>query len=163
MRDISSSLKRMFRRFRLSKAVELLFQAPQAHAESSSLSGSALIEPRVSLEQGDGDDRLENARWLKLVKECIEFIDNLEKKSTHMDPPRQELAEYVFSHMAEILERSGVDLIVEDFAFDERLHRPDPAVRRVPPGTAIEYIYSPGFVVGSLVLRRARVRLKEEV
>ncbi len=124
-----------------------------------------LREARESESQGDcliGDDLLNNKAWIKLTQECVSLFDELDRKSASMDPRRQELAGYVCSQLEEILERCGVTIISGDSAFDERRHRPYPAVSRVAAGTAIAETLSPGFVVGPRVLRRARVRLAEE-
>ena len=124
-----------------------------------------LREARESESQGDsliGDDLLNNKAWIKLTQECVTLFDELDRKSASMDPRRQELASYVCSQLEEILERCGVTIISGDSAFDERRHRPSPAVSRVAAGTAIAETLSPGFVVGPRVLRRARVRLAEE-
>ena len=129
-----------------------------------------LREARESESQGDshigvdfiGDDLLNNKAWIKLTQECVTLFDKLDRKSASMDPRRQELASYVCSQLEEILERCGVTIISGDSAFDERRHRPSPAVSRVAAGTAIAETLSPGFVVGPRVLRRARVRLAEE-
>ena len=109
-----------------------------------------------------GDDLLNNKAWIKLTQECVTLFDELDRKSTSMDPRRQELAGYVCSQLEEILERCGVTIISGDSTFDDRRHRPYPAVSRVAAGTAIAETLSPGFVVGPRVLRRARVRLAEE-
>lgn len=122
-----------------------------------------LSEARES--QGEppiGDDLLNNKAWIKLTQECVTLFDELDRKSASMDPRRQELASYVCSQLEEILERCGVTILSGDSAFDERRHRPYPAVNRVAAGTAIAETLSPGFVVGPRVLRRARVRLAEE-
>jgi molecular chaperone GrpE (heat shock protein) len=124
-----------------------------------------LSEARKSELQGvslRGDDLLNNKAWIKLTQECVTLFDELDRKSASMDPRRQELAGYVCSQLEEILERCGVTIISGDSAFDERRHRPYPAVSRVAAGTAIAETLSPGFVVGPRVLRRARVRLSEE-
>lgn len=105
---------------------------------------------------------LQNTGWLTLVQECITLFDALETQSAGMDSLRQEVAGYTCSQLEEILERCGVSLISGDTAFDERRHRPSPAIRRVASGVRIEETLSPGFVVGPRVLRRARVRLAQE-
>jgi molecular chaperone GrpE (heat shock protein) len=109
-----------------------------------------------------GDGLLNNKAWIKLTEECVSLFDELDRKSATMDARRQELAGYVCSQLEEILERCGVTIISGDSAFDERRHRPYPAVSRVATGTVIAETLSPGFVVGPRVLRRARVRLAVE-
>ena len=109
-----------------------------------------------------GDELLNNKAWIELTEECVSLFDELDRKSATMDARRQELAGYVCSQLEEILERCGVTIISGDSAFDERRHRPYPAVSRVATGTVIAETLSPGFVVGPRVLRRARVRLAEE-
>jgi molecular chaperone GrpE (heat shock protein) len=112
-------------------------------------------------ETGTPETLLDNPAWLQLVQECISLFDELETKSPGMDPARQEVAGYVCSQLEELLERCGVTRISGDSTFDERLHRPSPAIRRVASGVPIEETLSPGFIVGPRVLRRAHVRLAE--
>jgi hypothetical protein len=51
-------------------------------------------------------------------------------------------------------------VISGDGGFDARRHTA--ADHGAPPGAPIAEIVSPGFAVGALVLRRARVRLKDQ-
>jgi len=118
-----------------------------------------LAEAKQQLEKILGGDLLMNKPWLKLATECIDLLDELDKRSASFDRSRQELAIYVCSQLELKLERAGADVIADDAVFDEKRHLPEPAESRVAPGTAIAETLSPGFVVGPRVLRRARVRL----
>jgi molecular chaperone GrpE (heat shock protein) len=98
--------------------------------------------------------------WMKLVEECVEVIDELDRHMTSLDPQHQELADHVIIRLGEVLERSGVDVISDEAAFDSKRHRPERAGSRTSPGATIAETMSPGFAVGRRVLRRARVRVE---
>jgi molecular chaperone GrpE (heat shock protein) len=97
--------------------------------------------------------------WMKLVEQCVGIVDELDHHMTAFDPQLQELADHVILRLGEVLERSGVDVISDDIAFDSRRHRPEKAGSRTSPGATITETLSPGFAVGRRVLRRARVRV----
>lgn len=98
--------------------------------------------------------------WERLAEECVDLVDELDRNMASFDPERQELADHVILRMEEGLERSGVDVISEDEAFDSKRHRPEKATTKTSPGAPIAETLSPGFAVGRRVLRRARVRLE---
>jgi GrpE len=100
-------------------------------------------------------------RWLKLVEECVDLFDDLDKHLTNFDPPRQELAEHMLLQLQEILERGGVELIDNDTTFQRDRHQPERPGAEIAPATTIIKTLSPGFAVGRRVLRRARVRLAD--
>lgn len=112
------------------------------------------------IENGHGEDLLEDKRWVDLAEECVDVVDELDRTMDRFDPKSQELADHVIWRMAEVLERSGVELISDDTAFDTKRHKPEEATSRTASGTAISETLSPGFAVGRRVLRRARVRVE---
>lgn len=98
--------------------------------------------------------------WVKLVEDCVGVVDELDRHMASLDPRYQELADHVIFRLGEVLERSGVDVISDDTAFDSRRHRPERASSRTSPGATVTETLSPGFAVGRRVLRRARVRVE---
>lgn len=99
--------------------------------------------------------------WLKLVQECVDLYNDLDKRLASFDPSRHELAEYVLLQLQEILERCGVELIDGDTVFERSRHQPERSAAGVVAGDTIIETVSPGFAVGARVLRRARVRLAD--
>lgn len=103
-------------------------------------------------------DPLDNKRWLGLVKGCVNLYDELDELFPKTDP-RQETANHVQSRLQEILSRSGVEIIARDRIYDVYRHQLEPPQTEAVPGTPIKKIISPGFAVGRLVLRPARVQV----
>lgn len=136
-------------------------------------SAGAAIEgeaPPVSIEVEEEriamEDLLENGRWLGLVEELVKdegsVFGELESNRDRLDPDKpREIADHVMMRLAEVLERSGVEVIWDDEAFDSKRHAPEKASGRIEPGAAIAETLSPGFAVGRRVLRRARVRVEQ--
>lgn len=104
-------------------------------------------------------DLLDNTQWLALVEDCIEIFDELDRNYANFDAPRQALAHHVSLRIEEMLGRSGVTIIQGETTFERQRHQPDGATMSVAPDTPIVETLSPGFAVGSRILRRARVRL----
>jgi molecular chaperone GrpE (heat shock protein) len=103
---------------------------------------------------------LEDKRWTKLVEECVDVVDELDEHMSSFDAPRREVAGHVIVRLEEILGRSGVEIISDDATFDRVRHKPDPTNAETDNGAAIHQTLSPGFALGSRVLRRARVRVE---
>ena len=103
---------------------------------------------------------LEDKRWMKLVEECVEVVDELDEHMDNFDAPRREVARHVILRLEEILGRSGVELISNDATFDRARHKPDAEHAATDNGAAVRETLSAGFAVGPRVLRRARVRLE---
>ncbi len=103
---------------------------------------------------------LEDERWMKLVEECVEVVDELDEHMGSFDAPRREVARHVILRLEEILGRSGVEIISNDATFDRARHRPDAEHAATDNGAAVGETLSAGFAVGPRVLRRARVRLE---
>ena len=103
---------------------------------------------------------VEDGRWMKLVEECVEVVDELDEHMGDFDAPRREMAGHVILRLEEILERSGVEVISDEAIFDRARHKPHADHAATDNGAAVSKTLSPGFVVGSRVLRRARVRLE---
>jgi molecular chaperone GrpE (heat shock protein) len=99
---------------------------------------------------------------MKLVEECVEVLDELDEHMSRFDAPRRELAEHVIVRLEEILERSGVEIISNDAIFDRARHKPNVDHATTGNGATIRETLSPGFAVGSRVLRRARVQLGDD-
>jgi hypothetical protein len=98
-----------------------------------------------------------------LAEECVSLFDEVERNKPFFAPPGQELAEHVLCRIQEMLQRSGVAAIADEAIFDRHRHQP---VNRNPGATEqariIETI-SPGFAIGQRILRRARVKLAENL
>lgn len=103
---------------------------------------------------------LEDGPWMKLVEECVEVLDELDEHMESFDAPRREVAGHVVLRLEEILGRSGVEVISDDAVFDRARHKPDADHAATEDGAAVSKTMSPGFAVGTRVLRRARVRLE---
>lgn len=112
----------------------------------------------VSLTQPRAEDPLKNTRWVKLAQECADLFDELDNLFPASDP-RQEAADHVQDRLQEILKRSGVEIISLDQAYDDHRHRLEKPAPNIAPGAPIAKIVSPGFAIGRLVLRPARVRV----
>lgn len=104
------------------------------------------------------ENPLNNKRWLNLAQECADLFDELDDLFPSSDP-RQEVTSHVQDRLQEILKRSGTEVISRDRAYDDNRHRLEHPGPDVVPGTPIAKIVSPGFAVGRLVLRPARVRV----
>lgn len=100
-------------------------------------------------------------QWMGLVEECVGVVKDLDRNMAAFDPARQELADHVILSLAEGLERTGVDLIVDDEVFDSRRHELAEATSRTASGEAIVETVSPGFAVGRRILRKVQVRVED--
>ena len=109
---------------------------------------------------GERRDPSGDEHWIELAEGCVEVIDELDQNADGFDEPRRDLAEHVMLRLEEVLERSGVEVIVDDPVFDRARHRPVPSDGAASTGATISETLSPGFAVGRRVLRRARVRVE---
>jgi len=103
----------------------------------------------------------QNGSWTKLVEDCVDVVDELDRHMSSFDPPRQEIATHVILRLQEILKRSGVEVISDDAAYDPNRHKADRTGIVASRGALISETLSPGFAVGRRVLRRARVRVDD--
>jgi hypothetical protein len=146
-------------------ALGLLFDSSSSRFEAGfgvsapSNSGTSNLERASPLEDSLGNP-LEDGRWMKLVEECVEVIDELDEHIGSFDAPRREVAEHVILRLEEILGRSGVQVISNDKVFDRTRHKPAMDHGVLDNGVAVSETLSPGFAVGPRVLRRARVLLE---
>jgi molecular chaperone GrpE (heat shock protein) len=122
-------------------------------------SGASATSPTETSNLGRASSQ-EDGPWMKLVEECVEVVDELDEHMGSFDAPRREVAGHVILRFEEILRRSGVEVISDDAIFDRARHKPDANHAATEDGAAVSKTMSPGFVVGSRVLRRARVRLE---
>ncbi len=120
---------------------------------------TATTNPSEETSNLGGARPLEEGRWMKLVEECVEVVDELDEHMESFDAPRREVAGHVILRLEEILGRSGVEIISNDTIFDRARHKPDADHSALDNGAAVRETLSPGFAVGPRVLRRARVRL----
>src|SRR5262245_155862 len=100
---------------------------------------------------------LADGRWERLAEECVALIDEFDRLMPDFGPQQREVADHAVSRLREILERSGVEPIDGDAAFDRHHHRPD--CGSAVAGDHVVETLSPGFRIGPRVLRRARVRI----
>jgi hypothetical protein len=107
-------------------------------------------------------DLLDNKRWVGLVEECIVLLDELEQHRSKLDPGARELGDHVDLRLQEILERSGVTVIIDETTFDRSRHQVEPGTAVERPEAAIVETLRPGLAVGRRILRRARVRVATE-
>ena len=120
---------------------------------------SATTNPSEETSNLGGASPLEEGRWMKLVEECVEMVDELDEHMESFDAPRREVAGHVILRLEEILGRSGVEIISNDTIFDRARHKPDADHCALDNGATVGETLSSGFAVGPRVLRRARVRL----
>jgi hypothetical protein len=106
-----------------------------------------------------GASPLEEGRWMKLVEECVEVVDELDEHMGSFDAPRREVARHVILRLEEILGRPGGVIISNDTIFDRARHKPDADHSALDNGATVGETLSPGFAVGPRVVRRAQVRL----
>ncbi len=135
-------------------------EAAEPGASTPSHTGTSDLERASTLEDGQLASPLEDGRWMKLVEECVEVVDELDEHMDSFDAPRREVAGHVILRLEEILGRSGVEIISNDAVFDRARHKPDADHTGTDNGAAVRGTLSPGFAVGSRVLRRARVRVE---
>lgn len=90
--------------------------------------------------------------WIGLVRECVDLYEEMDRAADGSVP-----ADHVRSRLLELLERSGVEVIENDTVFQRTRHQAQNVARMVADGTPIRQTVSPGFAVGSQVLRRATV------
>ena len=144
-------------------ALALLFGSRSDRSEAGSGTpsrvGTSNLE-RASPSEVSLGNPLENGRWIKLVEECVEVVDELDEHVDSFDAPRREVAGHVIMRLEEILGRCGVQIISNDAIFDRTRHKPDTEHGAIDNGVAVHETLSPGFAVGPRVLRRARVRLE---
>jgi hypothetical protein len=106
-------------------------------------------------------DSSRSRQWLKLVGECVDLVDELDRHIPNLDAGRQDLADHVICRLQEILERTDVQTISGEAAFDRGRHQVDSSGGPAVPGRRIAETLSPGFAVGTRVLRRARVKVAD--
>ncbi len=105
------------------------------------------------------DDKL----YFKLIKECVDLFDELDSQRAFFDPARLEVAEHVCSRLQEILQRSGVEPIVDSAPYDRTLHHLEAPSTEIADKTTPVIILSPGFRAGRMILRRARAKLVQSI
>jgi hypothetical protein len=149
-------------------ALALLLGPRSANSEAEfmvsapSHSGASNLERASPSVDSLGDSQEEDGRWMKLVEECVEVVDELDEHVGSFDAPRREVAGHVIVRLEEILGRSGVQIISNDAIFDRTRHKADEDHAAIDNGAAVRETLSPGFAVGPKVLRRARVRLERK-
>lgn len=126
----------------------------------SSPQAGTLTPSRTETSNTELASPVEDGRWMKLVEECVEVVDELDGNMDSFDETRREVAGHVILRLEEILGRSGVEIISNDAIFDRVRHKPDADHAEASNGAAVGETLSPGFAVGPRVIRRARVRLE---
>ncbi len=114
-------------------------------------SHAATPPPQVGPPPAADDD------WTRLVEDCVELVEELDRAQGSFEPARRELVDHVLMRLGEILTQPGVEVIRGEQTFLRDRHQAD---RRARAGDAIAETLSPGFAIGRRVLRRARVRLE---
>jgi GrpE len=129
-------------------------QDRQATPEPEQVVASAGAAPNPP----QAEDPLKNKRWIALAEGCTELFNELDGRYPPSDA-RYEVANHTLHRLQVVLRRSGVEMLIRDRAYDPKRHQlvpPDPAV---PPGTSLARVISPGFAIGSRVLRPAKVQI----
>jgi len=98
-------------------------------------------------------------RWSRLVEECVELSKELDEIRVRDEISTRDLLDHVLVRLQQLLERCGVESIVDPAPFNRRLHRATPGVPKPNSGTYTVEVLAPGFCIGERVLLRARVRL----
>lgn len=141
-------------RVRLVLLVARLLRCPPAQVMAASPATAEMVHPPEPTAVGavrDGD-------WRGLARGCVELFDELDRAAgTGADEAAE--AEHVMLRLTEILERSGVEVIDGDDAFDGRRHRMVGGTPGAAPRAALVETVRPGFAIGARVLRQARVRV----
>jgi hypothetical protein len=88
----------------------------------------------------------------------VDVLNDLDNNRASLGPEAQELADHVMYRLEDALERSGVEVILDDVAFERGRHKREKA-DSVGPGATIAETLRPGFAVGPQVFGRARIRL----
>lgn len=101
-------------------------------------------------------------RWIALAERCVVLFSEMELHSPAFEPGCREIANYTCARLQQILEQSGVEIIVGEATFDNQRHQVEYPLCGAA-GAPIEETLSPGFAVQQRILRRARVRLAEIV
>ncbi len=110
--------------------------------------------------QLSADARLDNKPWLELVKECTDFLTEIDEMVPRLVPAARPTAEHVRARLMEILERAGVSRIEGDDRFDIARHQPWPP-QRVTQGAIIAETTVPGLAIGPRILKRAKVKVAD--
>ena len=101
-------------------------------------------------------------RWIALAERCVVLFSEMELHSPAFEPGCREIANYTCARLQQILEQSGVEIIVGEATFDAQRHQVEYPLGGAV-GAPIKETLSPGFAVQQRVLRRARVRIAEIV
>jgi hypothetical protein len=117
------------------------------------------LVPAQTIEEAPGGELLDNRPWMKLVEEIIALFDELDRHRIDFDATRLEVADHVICRLQEMLERCDVEPISDEGDFDRNRHQPERSAR-VAPGATVTKTLSPGFRVGTRILRRARVSVQ---
>ena len=131
---------------------------------TSSKSGPGIEDGSAAVGQdqygiSEKEELLDNSQWLKLVEECIELEGDLVNLYEHLDVTSQHIVDHTTLRIQEMLERSHVEIIANEHAFNRARHQTKPMHPIPRPGTPITVTLHPGFAVGRRVLRRAEVQV----
>lgn len=108
-------------------------------------------------------DLLNNRMWIKLVEDCVELFDEIDRIRPSLDNILQDFADHISCRIVNILERNSVDIIRGTGIYDRNRHQfVKPHSTEKPDGELVVEIISPGFSVDRRVLRRAQVKMIEE-
>ena len=141
----------------LLKTIEELLSTSSKHGLGIEDGAVAVGQDQHAL--SDKEELLDNAQWLSLVEECIELEGDLVNLHEHLDDTSQHIVDHTTLRIQDMLERSHVEIIVNERAFNRTRHQTKP-VHPIPrPGTPITATLHPGFAVGRRVLRRAQVQI----
>jgi hypothetical protein len=165
----TNSQRTSVQEYSVPRVAQQAYQPYRAQAQSSPseqqnftpvrLAGEQMAQDQArSLPRTPPEDPLKNRPWLGLAEECVKLYDELDGLFPPSDP-RQEVATHVMRRLQGILARSGVETIAHDRTYDIHRHLVVPPDLAARPGTPIARTVSPGFAVGSRVIRPAHVQV----
>lgn len=143
--------------------------APDTHQESLLPSTIMLPPPPPESEEDEPDHEPE---WWEMVEALVELVAEMEEEAEefdHLHSDQAKTCRLVVNRLTSILARNGVTVIgsLEAGATEDCVGQPFDRSRHQPVGldgsdeeSVVQDVTRSGFVVGSRVLRRARVRLK---
>jgi hypothetical protein len=146
----------------LMTSIGVLLRLSSAHGGHSVASEE--VYPSVSetfapLPNSRDKSDLDNETWLKLVQECVDLFDELDRSKNDLDAAPRAISQHVMDRYLEIFERCGLEIISGNEHFDRNRHSIIDSASSSKKELYVDEVISPGFAIGNRVLRRAHVRV----
>lgn len=121
------------------------------------------IEDEVVETDNTPPSLLENAKFIKLVEECVDAMNEFESYTDRMETEEgKAMTKMIVMRLQESLERSGlerIDDINEPFSILKHKHEP---MMPVAEGETLNEIIAPGLAIENRVFRKAKVNIKQD-